>query len=72
MSVVLENVTKVFEDAQRPGGVVTAVDGMSLEVKDGELVTLLALPAAARPLRCGWWRVSSPPPRAGSSWMART
>jgi len=41
MSVVLENVTKVFEDPQRPGGVVTAVDGVSLEVKDGELVTLL-------------------------------
>jgi iron(III) transport system ATP-binding protein len=41
MSVILENVTKVFEDPQRPGGVVTAVDGVSLEVKDGELVTLL-------------------------------
>ena len=41
MSVVLENVTKVFEDPRRPGGVVTAVDGMNLDVKDGELVTLL-------------------------------
>ena len=41
MSVVLENVTKVFEDPRRPGGIVTAVDGMSLEVKGGELVTLL-------------------------------
>jgi iron(III) transport system ATP-binding protein len=41
MSVVLENVTKVFEDPRRPGGLVTAVDGMSLEIKDGELVTLL-------------------------------
>jgi iron(III) transport system ATP-binding protein len=41
MSVVLENVTKVFEDPQRPGGVVRAVDGVSLEVKGGELVTLL-------------------------------
>jgi len=41
MSVVLENVRKNFEDPQRPGGVVTAVDGVSLEVKDGELVTLL-------------------------------
>jgi len=41
MSVVLENVTKVFEDPRRPGGVVIAVDGMSLDVKDGELVTLL-------------------------------
>jgi iron(III) transport system ATP-binding protein len=41
MSVILENVTKVFEDPQRPGGAVRAVDGVSLEVKDGELVTLL-------------------------------
>jgi len=41
MSVVLENVTKIFEDPQRPGGAITAVDGASLEVKDGELVTLL-------------------------------
>jgi iron(III) transport system ATP-binding protein len=41
MSVVLENVTKVFEDPQRAGGVVTAVDRMNLEVKDAELVTLL-------------------------------
>ena len=41
MSVVLENITKIFEDPQRPGEVVTAVDEVSLEVKDGELVTLL-------------------------------
>jgi len=41
MSVILENVTKVFEDPQRPAGAVTAVNGVSLEVKDGELVTLL-------------------------------
>ncbi len=41
MSVILENVTKVFEDPQRPGGAVMAVDGVSLEVRDGELVTLL-------------------------------
>ncbi|HSD50437.1 MAG TPA: ABC transporter ATP-binding protein, partial [Candidatus Methylomirabilis sp.] len=41
MSVVLENVTKVFQDPQRPGGVVTAVDCVDLEVKGGELVTLL-------------------------------
>jgi len=41
MSVVLENVTKIFEDPQKPGGGVTALDGISLEVKDGELVTLL-------------------------------
>ncbi len=41
MSVVLETVKKVFEDPQRSGGEVTALDGISLEVKDGELVTLL-------------------------------
>jgi iron(III) transport system ATP-binding protein len=41
MSVILENVTKVFEDPLRPGGAVTAVDGVSLEVNDGALVTLL-------------------------------
>lgn len=41
MSVILENVTKVFEDPQRLGGTITAVDDVSLEVKDGELVTLL-------------------------------
>ncbi len=41
MSVILEDVTKIFEDPRRPAGAVTAVDGVSLEVKDGELVTLL-------------------------------
>jgi iron(III) transport system ATP-binding protein len=41
MSVILENVTKTFEDPHRPGGRVTAVDGVSLEVGEGELVTLL-------------------------------
>jgi iron(III) transport system ATP-binding protein len=41
MSVILDKVTKVFEDPQRPAGAVTAVDGMHLEVKAGELVTLL-------------------------------
>ena len=41
MSVVLEDVTKVFDDSQRPGATVTAVDRVSLEVSDGELVTLL-------------------------------
>ncbi len=41
MSVALENVTKVFDDPQRPGGAVTAVDGVSLQVQEGELVTLL-------------------------------
>ena len=41
MSVILDNVTKVFEDPQRPGGRVTAVDAITLEIRDGELVTLL-------------------------------
>ena len=41
MSVVLENVTKVFDDPQRPEGRVTAVDAITLEIRDGELVTLL-------------------------------
>jgi iron(III) transport system ATP-binding protein len=41
MSVVLEKVTKTFEDPQRPGGRVTAVDDVSLEIAEGELVTLL-------------------------------
>jgi iron(III) transport system ATP-binding protein len=41
MSVILENVTKVFDDPQRPAGRVTAVDAISLEIRDGELVTLL-------------------------------
>jgi iron(III) transport system ATP-binding protein len=41
MSVVLERVTKTFEDLQRPGGRVTAVDEVSLEIAEGELVTLL-------------------------------
>jgi multiple sugar transport system ATP-binding protein len=41
MSVVLENVRKVFTDPERPDRAVTAVDGLSLEVKEGELVTFL-------------------------------
>jgi iron(III) transport system ATP-binding protein len=41
MSVVLDNLTKTFDDPHRPGGQVTAVAGASLEVREGELVTLL-------------------------------
>ncbi len=41
MSVVLEQVTKTFEDPHRPGGRVTAVDDVSLVIAEGELVTLL-------------------------------
>jgi iron(III) transport system ATP-binding protein len=41
MSLVLENVTKTFRDPHRSDGSVIAVDGLTLEVKEGELVTLL-------------------------------
>ena len=41
MSVILESITKTFDDPHRAGGRVTAVDGVSLEVHEGELVTLL-------------------------------
>ncbi|MEI8188382.1 MAG: ABC transporter ATP-binding protein, partial [candidate division NC10 bacterium] len=41
MSVVLENVRKVFTDPERPERTVVAVDGVSLEIREGELVTFL-------------------------------
>ncbi len=41
MSVVLENVRKVFASPEDPDRAVVAVDGVSLEVKEGELVTFL-------------------------------
>jgi iron(III) transport system ATP-binding protein len=41
MSVLLENVRKVFADPERPERTVVAVDGVSLEIKEGELVTFL-------------------------------
>ncbi len=41
MGVRLVGVTKTFEDPMHPGGSVTAVKDVSLEVADGELVTLL-------------------------------
>ncbi len=41
MSVVLEDVRKVFADPKRLERAVTAVDGISLEIRDGEMVTLL-------------------------------
>ena len=41
MSVRLIQVSKVFDDPSRPGGTLTAVDAVDLEVKDGEFVTLL-------------------------------
>ena len=41
MSVVLEDVRKVFADPERPERTVVAVDGVSLEIREGELVTLL-------------------------------
>jgi iron(III) transport system ATP-binding protein len=41
MGVRLVGVTKTFEDLSRPGATVTAVRDVSLDVADGELVTLL-------------------------------
>jgi iron(III) transport system ATP-binding protein len=41
MSVMLDAVSKVFTDPSRPGAAVTAVDRVNLEVRKGELVTLL-------------------------------
>ncbi|HLE45304.1 MAG TPA: ABC transporter ATP-binding protein [Methylomirabilota bacterium] len=41
MSVALERLTKVFPDPREPGLEIRAVDDVSLEVKTGELVTLL-------------------------------
>jgi iron(III) transport system ATP-binding protein len=41
MSVRLKDVSKIFEDPSRPGGSVTAVDSVSLEVHEGEFVTFL-------------------------------
>ncbi len=41
MGVRLVGVTKTFEDPMHPGGGVTAVSDVSLDVADGELVTLL-------------------------------
>ena len=41
MNVVLEDVRKVFTDPERPERTVVAVDGISLEIREGELVTLL-------------------------------
>ncbi len=41
MSVRLVGVTKVFEDPSREGGALTAVDRVSLDVAEGEFVTLL-------------------------------
>jgi iron(III) transport system ATP-binding protein len=41
MSVLLERLTKVFPDPRDPGRGVRAVDDLSLEIRTGELVTLL-------------------------------
>jgi len=41
MNVVLEGVRKVFADPERPERTVVAVDGVSLEIREGELVTFL-------------------------------
>jgi iron(III) transport system ATP-binding protein len=41
MSVTLDKVSKVFADPRQPDRSVTAVDAVSLEIREGELVTLL-------------------------------
>src|SRR4030067_1154097 len=41
MSVVLENVRKVFTDPERPDRAVTAEDGANLEAKRADLPTFL-------------------------------
>ena len=41
MSLELHALTKVFPDAKDPAGEVRAVDGLSLTVREGEMVTLL-------------------------------
>ena len=41
MNVVLEDVRKVFTDPERPERTVVAVDGVSLGIREGDLVTLL-------------------------------
>ena len=41
MNVVLEDVRKVFADPERSERAVVAVDGVSLEIREGELVTFL-------------------------------
>ena len=45
-TVELEQVSKTF-----PGGI-TAVDNLSLAVREGEFVTLLGPSGSARPRRC--------------------
>ena len=45
-NIVLDKVTKRF-------GCVTAVDELSLDIRDGEFFCVLGLPAPARPRRCG-------------------
>jgi NitT/TauT family transport system ATP-binding protein len=40
MSVIIDNVTKIFA-RQTEDGTLTALDGINLEIKDGEFVTLL-------------------------------
>ncbi|GAB1432840.1 ABC transporter ATP-binding protein [Spirochaetota bacterium] len=41
MSVILENVSKIFDDPSRKDGHIKALDQVSLEIKEGELVTFL-------------------------------
>jgi hypothetical protein len=53
-TVALRNLTKRFVD-QQSSKPVTAVNNLNLEIKDGSSWFWLALPAAARQLRCACW-----------------
>jgi len=41
MSVKLIDIRKEFPDPEREGGIMNAVVGMNLEIRDGEFLTLL-------------------------------
>jgi ABC-type sugar transport system ATPase subunit len=52
MELRLQNMVKEFGNYYDPSSRVVAVDKVSLRVEEGELVTLLAGPAAAERRRC--------------------
>ncbi|GAB1428377.1 hypothetical protein MASR2M17_18070 [Aminivibrio sp.] len=67
MKISIRSLVKEFGSFDDPGGTVRAVDSVTLDVEDGELVTLWAPPDAARPPFCGCWPASRTPPRGTSS-----
>jgi iron(III) transport system ATP-binding protein len=56
MYLVIDNVVKVFP-ARGGAKEVRALDGITIEINKGELVTLLGLPVAVRRPRSVWSRV---------------